>query len=518
MFELANTDQIRPMTSLNKCILILQEGQQEQYYRPMTTRLDDEIVNRVLVDTNDGLNINPFSLLNTASTIIRPDDQVAGKVGIINGMNQRRYSYMMEFVTVGTGLGTVTEIVTGYTDTDQISASGAIAPELRFFVNDVITLLDSKETYIDRNGQVRYLKTVKDDLTLLRAPSFATYDMVSLRPEDVSAHKWSEELRKSNVPTLDARTSMSGPPKHTSTADASSHRYLANVLNSYFTAANPYLDSYPSNQNDEYQLDIHSTASAACAVRQTSTMFFHRALHMSGIQNTTEFTYQQVQNIWNLPPQRWEVIHHRGNRLRRPIEHSESWSGATTETSIVYAMTHLLPNIMGKFLIGAAAFTMTNQTIGREIVITPVMAPLGLFENAINIVQLKQLCDLIKMDIIFGIILPKVEVFDIYLEIDLTGLTHYEISVNGGGKIPFDAPMFCDGIYSPLIGMSVDALTNVSQTLTGLTDVVISVAHGYTNKPISPSGGHHPVIQSVGNNDFNKFISPTVPNLMAKYA
>jgi hypothetical protein len=517
MFEIAPIDQIRPITYLNRGILILQQGQHEQHYRPLTTRLDNALIDQVLQDTSDGLNVNPATLLRTASTIIRPSDQAFGTVNIANGMQQRRFSFMLEFITTGTPLGTITEIVTGYTDNDQVSASGAIAPELRFYVNDVTTLVDTAETYIDIRGQKRFVKKVKDDFTLLRVPDYSVHSMVSLRPQDVPIHLWSADIRAGAGEVIDPRTSMSGPPKMTMNDDASSHRYLTAVVDAYFTGANPYHESTRMKNND-YNQDVHNAAHSAAAVRQNGTMFFHRALYFGGVQSTVEFTYRQLQSIWNVPDDRWEVLLTKGNRMRQPLLYSERWGGALIETGIVYSLTHLLPNIMGKFMVGAAAFSLTNQTFGKEIIVAPIQPPFGLFDNILTPIQLKQMCDVIKTDLVYGVILPRADTFDIVMEIQLSGLTHYEISINGGPKIPFDAPMFCEGIYSPMIGLNVENLNTVATDILTLTDNILSASAGYTTRSHAPTNlfSSQPKLpEPIG--DVDRFLLGSAPNMTSKY-
>jgi hypothetical protein len=516
---------IKSSTHLVKGILIEQEQQHTQYYHPMEGYLTTSLVEEVMVKTNDGLNINPIQLSSVAAKIISPSEQPVGEVAIVHGMGQKRFSFMLEFVTTGTLLGTITEVITGYTDYVGATISGAIDPRLRFFVNDCITLIDTPETYVARDGSTRYVKRIKDDMTLLRSPYDTSLDMVSLRPEDTIAHEWSSVLRSGGSNSIDVRTSMSQGPKNAETTSTMSHRYLSTVLGAYLTASNPYAanrpnDNSPKKYNDLENLDIHDSAWNCCSVASPNTTFYHRALKSAGLDITTEFTKLDLDRIWNIPSDKWQLILNRpGASIRSPLQNSEHWGGATTETSIVYNLTHILPNIMGKFLIGAAAFTMTNATLGGEILITPVCEPLGLFENVLTRLQMVQLIDLIKLDVVHGTILPKAYLFDIYLEINLLGICHFEISINGGPKIPYDAPMFCDGIYSPLLGLNVEALNHLTYTVANLADNVISASQQYTSRNKVVSAVPSPNNAHVFETGFDAFNNPVVtpPDILSKY-
>lgn len=449
-----SNNRVTPSIQMVRAILLYTPGQHDQYYRPYIGNVDSILLAQAMDATDDGNRINHRVLSGIAGSIIQPSMMTDGKVIIPNGLSEGRFAFFIEVETTSI-YGTEKEIIRGYTDYVGISPhTRAIDPNMRFYINSRSIIKESKQAtdaykYMMHQDQIAFQPT-------------AYTGAVTLRPEDaVSFAQQNNIATTENDIMMDIRHLTDGNTKVGMSLHSIPSHYLADTINGYINGAiqNPANGNDRSDGGDAYSVTMESVRAA-----HLTTSGFYSAFTRS-ISPDSSVTYNEIKQAFNRPDSFWIVIMPEpGKTITSPRAYTEHWRGATQETVIVYSLSHMLPALMAEVLLMKLNVSMTNMYPGGKPVIA-ILDVVPMFNNAFTKTSAQYLINQIEILLVHGLILGRCNVFDIQIEADLMLTSTYNISLDGGVKYPYEAPMYCNTAYSPMIGSTVEQLRGVSQSV-----------------------------------------------------
>jgi len=453
-----DTINMKPEITLTKALLISVLPQHQQYYRPYQSHIDAQNLERVYQLTNEGKQINKHRLASVAGSIIAPTYTPIAEVYIPNGFQQMRFSFILE-ITVKSIYGVEKEIIRGFTDTMEMSYSGIIDPELKFFINSRTSLCG----VLKQNNQYD-VKSIKGDYNVLSG-IIGNDAAVSLRPEDAVAYNQVGDMRNMGHEIIDDRIMLGSRAKMSNVNHNLPSSYLADICNGYIKGYRPIAEEHEYSTLDDYDQVISFVVNET-----TATSYFYNAMRLGYEPDNLGyikdyFTFREINQTFPVSSNFWHVIKPDFTKqLTTPLECSQHWGGINSETNIAFQLTHMLPGIMSDYCLKKIRLTATNMTVGNHINIS-VMGYVTLVEGIMNEFLIQNLCGRIELDVIKGLFLQKASTFFVLMEVDLLGISYFEISINDGIKVPFTAPMFCSNFYSPMIGLDEEPLAQIADSV-----------------------------------------------------
>jgi len=445
---------------LTGAVLIYVGGGHDVYHRPYDATVDGRAWNDIMHATDDGTRITPNALSGVAATILSPTFVHEGMVQIPNGMSNGRYAFVLE-ITADTIYGKEREIIRGFTDYDGVSPhTGAIDPQLKFHLNSRLVIKQPEIT--NAYGTVGQNILSKSQNILAEVPN--NQNAIALRPEDAVTWKQTEVIRASGARCDDTRTMLCGIAKTSDRLHAFPSHYLSDICNGFLKGND--LSTYSFNGNtDQLENVLGFVKSESIGVS-----YFYNALHTYNPSSSHTVSFADIMRRWPRDRDFWVTFMPKpGTALASSAWDTEHWGGATLETQIAYSLTHMLPALMAQHMLVELHITLTNMTPGNMVFIQPYWWR-GMFEGTVTVNDIERIVGTVELDIVKGLLLSRVACFDISLSINLLSNSTFEISINGGNKISYNAPMYCDSYYSPMIGQNFNNLVNISNTIETLTD------------------------------------------------
>ncbi len=487
---------MKPVISLTKAVLIAVLPQHQQFYRPYHGNVDKEIMEKVYNSTNEGKTITRQRLSGVASSIIEPSFTPVAEVYIPNGFSEMRFAFIIE-LTIESVYGIEIEIIKGFTDTANISYSGFIDPNLKFFVNSKTLLSANKNINNDYN-----VKGLKGDYNVLNRVN--NYDSaVSLVPESAVIYNQTGDMRNTGNIINDTRILLKTRSKLNNIKHNIPSHYLADVCNGYIKGYDPFTEPHEFGSLSPYDNILSFVTNET-----VSMSYFYSELNLGNEVDHTGYlkdyvTYSDINRVWPKHPSFWYVIKPAMNKqLRSPMENTQHWGGAIMETSIAFSLTHILPGIMSDYLLEKLRVTITNMTIGNQISIQPI-SYISIAKETMNELLMQNLCGRLELDVVNGLLLQKANSFFITMDIDLFNTSYFEIALDDGIKIPYSAPMFCDSYYSPMIGLDSEPLAQIADSVEIIAKELFTTQTMFNDAPS---------INQIANNIIEPKIQSFIPN------
>ncbi len=476
--------------------LIATLPQHDQFYRPLTCHLTPDNINATLKETNDGSVITPGRLSDVASSIIFPSTAPEQRVNIPNGLIQKRYVFILTLKIIVQNKVEY-EVIKGYTEFDGISKNGYIDPDMKFYVNTV-DLYKAPD-----NIPVPVAIANHSMLTPVKNYKMAQ----ALRPEDVICNRHSAHITMHNEYIYDDRTLLLGkgqlsPDNYTLPA-----HYLSKACNSYIRGA----DTNGISLTDDYGItdpesSFYYKAYDNARTKSSELCYFYNALQAVRPYTSTDgayiFTYGQLNSIWPRPDGFWiTTMQSPNSKMPTPLEYTNVWSGANMETTVAYSLTHMFPPLLTKYGFTMFEVIISNKFLGNELRITP-MNYASTFPYSPESIKpiINYIIGQIELNIVHSLLMQKSTIFEIHAQIDLTANSVFTISLDNQPSIVYNAPMFCDSYFSPLIGLEPNTLNELSFGIEKLTEALTSK---YQN-PWSPHTDFLPPLLT-HNSGYNEF-------------
>lgn len=452
--------------------LIMQETgtYNQQWRRSFESNLTGDIHNTIMDNCDKVRRITPGILTGVANQFIRPSATPERPISIINGWDMRRFRFFMEVHSTSHIGNTMIQYVTGYTDHYGCSASGSLDPNMVFYINAVSTTRSSIRTTPMGSQNVQ---TMMDSSHLLyqteytntfTSPQGQTHKM---RPEDIFVGMQNTELRNDATDTgesdfMDTRTYLTTKPVKASRGHSSSPVYLASILDAYVQT------SRAASLTGASSIEMLDTAGGHVTAARTNQDPFIKKLLDSG--NGGTFTYSELTRIdpgigakiivAPLTPALRSTLHMAGQ--------TQNWQGSDYETQFATTLSQAVPGYMLDNCLQSVRFNATNETAqGIMVFITNFdtllqgieLAPyIGAFSHAVQKTLLQDLTYNNQIS------------FSLEMSCNLIGDTRIELSLNGGPRVPYVSPCFCDNLMSPLVTSDFQKFTALANDLSTVVD------------------------------------------------
>lgn len=462
---------------LTRALLIYVPGQHTQYHRPYSSTLTPEDVNQCLEDTMGGEVITERSLANVASRVLTPQHTPAGQAMIANGFETPRFAVFLEITYKGV-FDTRREILTGFTDYAGIhEPTGALDSNMRIFINSRQRL-----GVTNQNGSSHIVLDTDSFLPKFDANYGFGTEHVALRPIDLAKTNMvssyaSDEPKFQTINTL---SQLSRKPLAASRQSNIPAHYLSKVLSAYRHTGEEDHDGLANLGSRLYYKRL------AANLNETSieSNEYYRALSLNDPANSNNFTFGQLTARWQRPREFFRVVMPGPKkRLYSPLEHTEHWRGATVETAIAFTLTHAVPTLMLQHMVWEMDLSITNHTPTGQVVVQFNNVQ-SMFEGVLDRRRVAALERTLIEDVAKAIMLNRCNSFHVTMQVSIIDGFKMDIGLNGTlSPVPYSAPLFCDSLFSPMIGVGHESLTRLADGLETLASYLIPNAEfdSYSN-------------------------------------
>ena len=232
-FMVGGTVDRQQQVEVTRFVLIETGTYNEQVSRPYETNVDGSVINALQERFSSSNHFDSAGLAGIANQFIAPSATPEAKVDIINGWSERRFRFMME-VQTKTKMGTTIEEVLGYTNNLGATLSGAIDPQMEFFINSVVTIRITRATSPLGHTQ-EYRNTVDCSQILVDDNWSGLYGdkLFKMRPTDVFATMTRTGLQEYMPNGGDTRNMLTSAPIKARRSSNLAPEFAASILDMY---------------------------------------------------------------------------------------------------------------------------------------------------------------------------------------------------------------------------------------------------------------------------------------------
>jgi hypothetical protein len=467
-----------------KRLMMLQTGTyNDMMRRPYHLTADASIVNRLHDDTLGGTQIDHNHVAGVAGMLLRPTAQATQFAHIDNGWGTQRFQFFMS-VIVNNGLTRSEEyILSGYTDYCDWSTGGDLPPEMKFYVDNVITVRIAQTPMGSQAMPVNVSQVLRGNWTQ-GGQSWGgqpTLNDYSMRPSDVASLHSATALVQMGAPNgSDIRHTPStfyDGTKLSSIDNNMPSRYLSKALiaESAKMVSDPYDilgETFPStNPGAGVIRDANWSANPLLNILAQNTM-------VAGV-NAGFFTWNELKQLdpnvvssditYVIPLSKTTVqrVHHQGQ--------TELWNSATNETVAASILAQTIPALMGRLLLTRVAFSVTNCTIDGQPAMQwmPGVGGQGFYET-MNMAPALTAFQYQFIHEIFNSI-TQGGLYSVSMSIDarLTGDLWVSIAMNGQSPVDYVAPLYAGQLFSPVMTSDYNHLQGISHDLMSIASQVM---------------------------------------------
>lgn len=423
-----------------------------------------------------------------ASTFVAPQTNPEGPpIAIAGGWNSQRYNFIMKVAIHNRLGGTSVDVIQGHSDYADSSYSGMPDPKIRFFINGITRVVNSR---IHTEHGVGIGGKVMDSFQVIANHNYNgpqdfynnTNDPnMTMRPDDVFSALQAQEY-STNSDLMDMRSVTNTQAKTSSRSNALSSSYAGTVVRGYVDAVSKSLHAQDNKA-------VYADAIGATAQRPLSRDEFIRSLsNLTGSPMSDSF---QLMDLYRLDPMLQSSNDDR-IRLIKPAPvvrmgawagngpsaedvpvagNSNHWLGQNHETISATVLANGLPALLLEFGVVEYVFQATNHS--RQPVIETLFAR-GLADNFDCRPGIPALENRIQRELIdqishFNDIPYRIRVHcDAAWSTKITIQFHHEV-------MEFVSPTFADSLMSPVITADRERLGDVAHDFGSLVQSLVAV-------------------------------------------
>lgn len=457
-----------------------------QFLRPYETNLTASALNTVIERTvqtkANRVDSNIFN--DVVSDMITPAAAPEAMANITNNWDTRRIRFMLEVEAEYAAVSsTKTKIyVMGYTSFSGVTATGSVAPDMVFFVNNII---QTRTTPILTPTGTVNVEVPKDASQVIcdNTPNGQNIWMPNaertIRPEDVFAY-----MEHSHVPTdymssqgiMETRGLVTSQAAKSSRSNNVGQRYLSSLLNGYM-AANNEVALMGVNE-----LELLTRARTHVYNDPAGRDPFLSAINAirGGVVGNT-FTYADLQRLdpnvnhvtnYNYLGQAELAQFHQTGQ-------TQHWEGRDAYTRAATIAAQAVPAIMMELMIGRISVHSTNyDQLGQTH--TRIVSGQGFSEMDMTS-YFNQFIARFEAEVVRNITYNYQTSYSLRVTSDVLGETWIQVSLNGEEAVDFVVPSFCDNLFAPVVTMSPQTPLNISNFTEGLVSNVVEALQGQQN-------------------------------------
>lgn len=455
----ANTN---PGIKIIKFILMETGTYGTQFRRPYVTQMDGKVLDD-LNNLSGGSNIfNASIVAQAAGNIIMPSAQVESAIGIANGWETRRMRWMMD-VELTAGLGQITiEKLVGYTDHAGVTNSGALDPNMVFYIDGVTTCSKIREQ--TPMGIVESIRVV-DSSNVLAENDFNGIGYHGakhmMRPSDIFSNVSSSHLVGANgEPPLVNTAVVTGMATLSSVNHSNPVEYLSNMLTCY---TNSSVEGSTFGENSQ---EIIIKARSLAKDKNANKVSFLNAI--GAIRGEPPGNMFSIGNLLAIEPNLPHIMsaHVLGTTERINSDYNgraQNWDASDLETQMATMLSNSVPALMVKLGITILSITSTNRIIGGGC-LTAILntdgyngndmsQPAQIFKNKFENEILPIMTNNNMID------------YDLFINAELTGDTFVKISLHGNPSTDYITPTYCSSVTTPIITTDRNLVNNTTMQM-----------------------------------------------------
>lgn len=461
----------------------------DQYRRPFQSHLSASGLRQILENTQKYPKVSPGIFSGLTSQVIAPAATPESMIQIPEGWSERRLKFILEIlVNYKTG-GSITEIVTGWSETpaNTISIYNTMDPNTIFRVNNTIHV--HKENMLtDYGNQTRSMVTdcshvlFNNDWQGVRGGNREWL----LRPVDIFSRNISEEVQRelSSEGSMDVSAALMNIAQKSKRTNAVPTNYVSSIIQNY---SNAY---HQMGITQDIQGDVDALSNAQQYARENAAArdpFLETIASLSGTQVTDAF---KLNDILRLDPSAQERIMYvrKGPTEVAQLHQSgqtEGWGGSDLITHIANVLSSTVPSLMISNMIMNIAFVSSNLDMLGQI--DTRIANIDGFSQGVNLAPYAQsFVAKFENEILRDIIDNYQVSIGIQMRVDLIGETWISLNINGE-KVDYVTPSFSDALLTPVLTQNEATGQQLAMDLKNLMENVVDYSGNRNLSMVSPA-------------------------------
>lgn len=445
-----------------KLMFIADTGTYEQQHRrPYESVVSDNTITMLqdrLDDPRRG--ITPNTLSGITNSVLQPQLQPERPIHIVNGWHAQRFRWLAITEHTDRFGVSVYEMIQGYTDDRGISYSGALNPDMTFYIGSVLTM---RRTLVPSPLGNRDMFNVVDAVQVLAKSDFDSIHgrrelEYRMKPTDIftamDRTEVAAEMQERQI--QDTRSLMTTRPTLSRRQNGVASEFVASVLEGYKNA------SLAAGFSQSEDTVLEHARGDLDETPITHSAFARQIAGIRGVPNTQFFTWKDLCAL-DANVQRDEVTTVTLMGTPRQVVNSQmniagrgaDWGKSDTRNpQLAQILAQSVPALMMKFGFAKIHFSSTNRTHDGRMQ-TAVMnyqdfpSMVGASLDMTN--QIMVFTRKLESDVLVDLSMSGRADFAITVASDLLGETIIELEFNGSSVERYVVPSFADSLLTPLV-------------------------------------------------------------------
>lgn len=477
-------------------VAIIETGSyQTQFIRPLAmAQMDSSVSSAVENATKGGINLSPQAFANVAGSLLAPSAQVDAAAIIPGGWEQPRGRFFMEVeIKRPNSAITVHQMLTGFTDHLGFNMAGEFDENMRFYINNVITIRETINAIGGHNHS--QLQVAGTDQLLLPSYSPERNGMseFTMRPMDiVGAGTAGSLMLDSPVPVNDGRTTFADGIKLSRRNNLIASNYLSRAVQAY-------VDAQSSSTDEDNMVSIGDAATGNLQEQSVDTndlfSLFSRVTGFNDQSTLGSISYKELGEIDpNVRSVTKATLLDQAARAAAPNPgQSEYFNGSNWEDIIQQSLLQGIVAVISAANLRQLVMIASNQTLDPTHDDWHIdLKYVGGFVPNMPVHMEAQMA---LRQIVYSVLKPASRNGQIgisfTINLDLMGDTKIELSVNGGPMTPYIVPTVADGLSSMMLTTNYQNITSMGHDLVMLASNIAPTEtnYGQPGQPITNTWG-----------------------------
>lgn len=447
------------------------------YLRPYEVRDSVRCLNGLQEATRYGSNVTATALSGAVGEILRPSSKPVAVATMANGWNNRRLRFYMMVQTQDLVAGTMEQYISGYTDHPGATLSGAIDPNMRMYVTNVIRM--KNVLTVTQMGR-QTMQSVQDANHVMKqsfVPTVQNFNDTAVnlqRPEDLFTTLQTSDYRRFSTSLLDPRqTFIQERAKLSSRSNASAPKYLSKILSA---GQNCFAEADP---NDGASVTWGRAEGMVRETKLTEMEPLFELQRKTSFAEGDSFTFSELeglcphlQSVTKYFPETQMARQQQENMPKLPLYQAgqfDGWAGEGNETIWATILAAAVPPVMLECMLKGCSFRVHNHTLDGSIRLdfhgaSPLTNSMPL-QTLTEHFKVKFLTEVLK-DLLAG----SLAHYDINCYFDVLGESRLEISIEGKPAVPYASPSFADALFSPVLTLGQQSLVKLANNIEFFTE------------------------------------------------
>lgn len=405
--------------------------------------------------------VHELEIANKIPSMIQFNTALSGVAQIPYGWDTKRHRYLLEVETTS-DIATQVHYVQGYTEYCDLSFSGLMDNNLKFYINSINTVYVTHDP-VNNIPMIRPYNAyniITDEANKDKNfESLSPLDgkvLETVRPYDIIRGNYLEAQYSNDgeINLVSAESIISASDfKISSKVNNNPYKYFTRTLNSFIN----------SKINSETSYDVTDVLKGAVSETSEPDMldnpFLLELNGTNGEYNNTFFTLNMLNKVDNSVLNSNKIIYIKNDQLGFIQRSNNILNGDNTESTVnanritlkATSIAHIVPSIMLDSLLTEVTFSITNKT-GEHLIAILNAKSLMLDEYNINLIPYIEKFK-IKLEGSLCTLLNDggFTLYQAHVDCSLLGDVSIAISLNGSPDTLYRFPLFADSLYAPVI-------------------------------------------------------------------